>query len=326
MNDLILITEASLEGRSQSPCYLSVVVPLLNEADSLPELYARLKKVVGGLTDHYEIIFVDDGSTDNSFDVLEDLQKKETHIKLIQLRRNYGKATALKMGFNEAQGELIVTIDGDLQDQPEEIPKILAKLEDGNDLVTGWRVVRRDPLRKILASKVFNAVAGRLTGVRLHDMNCGLKGYRREVVESLGNQGAYHRYIPAIAHWKGFRVTEIAVDHQHRQYGTSKYGSERYLRSFFDLLTVMMLTRYLRRPLHLFGIIGMMLIMGGFGISIYLVIGWMMDKWWLGDRPLLLLGALLIGIGVQFAMFGLLAEMVTYESRDEEDVLIRKRL
>ena len=305
---------------------LSIVVPVLNEEESLPELFRRLKHVASGLTDRYEVIFVDDGSTDSSFEVLEGIQRQEPSLTLVQLRRNYGKTAALATRFREASGELVVTIDSDLQDQPEEIPRLLALIEEGYDLVSGWRVKRFDKRNRVLASKVFNRVVGWVTGVRLHDMNCGLKVFRREVIEELAIQGETHRYIPAIAHYKGFRVGELAIEHQPRLHGVSKYGSERYVRSFFDRMTVVMITRYLRRPLHLFGPVGLLMAAAGLGINLYLVIGWLLGYWWLGDRPLLTLGTMLIILGVQIGLFGLLGELVTYVQRGHEEVSVRKRV
>jgi len=305
---------------------LSIIVPVLNESPSLPELVARIRKVVEGLTDQYEIIVVDDGSTDDSFAVLERLRRDDNRLKVIQLRCTHGKATALTAGFKEAQGNLLITMDGDLQDQPEEIPQFLTKIADGHDLVCGWRVRRRDSWGKVLASRLFNRVTGWLTGLKLHDSNCGLKAFRREVMEGLGIHGELHRYIPVIAQWKGFKVSELQVEHHPRRYGTSKYGAERFMRGFFDLLTVMILTRYLRRPLHLFGLFGVAAFAGGMAINLYLVGGWILGKWWLGDRPLLLFGMLLMIVGVQFGLFGLLADIVTYGNRNPDDPSVRNKL
>ncbi len=309
------------------PSYLvSIIVPVLDEAPSLPELVSRIQKTMSALPYHYEIIVVDDGSDDNSFQVLSHLRQEEGRIGVIQLRRTSGKATARAVGFREAKGSHIVTLDGDLQDQPEDIPKLLAKLDEGGDLVCGWRVKRKDPWRKVLASRIFNRVTRWLTGVRVHDANCGLKAFRREVIEDLGIHGELHRYIPVIAQWKGFKVAELPVAHEARRYGASKYGTERFLRGFFDLLTVMMLTRYSRRPLHLFGVFGLAAFVAGSAINLYLVGGWILQKWWLGDRPLLLFGVLLMILGVQFGLFGLLAEMVTYGNRNPDHPSIRNKL
>ncbi len=315
-----------MAGEPQHPYYLSVVIPVLNEAASLPELYQRLTQVVSAVTEQYEFIFVDDGSTDQSFAVLAALQQEDDHLMVMQLRRTYGKATALATGFQHTQGELIITLDADLQDQPEEIPQLIARLEEGYDLVLGWRVQRQDGAGKILASRIFNTVTGWLSGVRLHDMNCGLKGFRRQVLDGLHLRGELHRYIPVLAQWQGFKVGEVAVKHQPRRFGASKYGAERFLRGFFDLLTAMILTRYLQRPLHLFGGMGLGLTLVGFAINLYLAIGWILGKWWLVERPLILLGVLLMIIGIQFCLFGVLAEMMMYTRRDEEEVAIRTRL
>lgn len=305
---------------------LSIVVPVYNEADSLPEFHTRLKDVLSTLTDRHEIIFVDDGSSDRSFEVLEQLQEPGPGVTVVQLRRNFGKAAALATGFREARGQLVVTIDSDLQDQPEEIPKLLDRLKEGYDLVAGWRVKRRDSFRRVLASKIFNRVGGWLTGVRLHDMNCGLKAFRREVIEELVIHGGTYRFIPAIAHFKGFTVGEVAIEHQPRRHGASKYGADRYLGSFFDLMTVVMITRFLRRPLHLFGPLGLVTTAAGVGILVYLVAGWLMGLWWLGDRPLLLVGIMLTILGVLVTLFGLLAELISYVDRGHEEVSVRKTI
>ena len=315
-----------MAGEPQHPYYLSVVIPVLNEAARLPELYQRLTQVVSAVTEQYEFIFVDDGSTDQSCAVLAGLQQEDDHMMVMQLRRTYGKATALATGFQHTQGELIITLDADLQDQPEEIPQLIARLEEGYDLVLGWRVQRQDGAGKILASRIFNTVTSWLSGVRLHDMNCGLKGFRRQVLDGLRLRGELHRYIPVLAQWQGFKVGEVAVKHQRRRYGASKYGAERFLRGFFDLLTVMILTRYLRRPLHLFGGLGLALTVVGLGINLYLAAGWVLRLWWLGDRPLLWFGVVLMIIGVQFVLFGLLAEIVAHAQGEETEVAIRTRL
>ncbi|MCZ6623351.1 MAG: glycosyltransferase family 2 protein [Deltaproteobacteria bacterium] len=315
-----------MQSKREHPYDLSIVVPVLNEAESLPELYQRLREVVGRVTNRWEIVFVDDGSTDRSFEVLAGMRQEDSRIKVIQLRRTYGKAAALTTGFKEAKGALILTMDADLQDRPEEIPRILAKLEEGHDLVCGWRVKRKDLFGKVLASRIFNSATRWLTGVRLHDMNCGLKGYRREVIDGLKIQGELHRYIPVIAQWQGFKVGEVEVEHHPRRHGASKYGREKFMRGFFDLLTAMILTRYLRRPLHLFGGLGLLFAAVGLVINLYLTVGWLLGKWWLGDRPLVLLGVLLMIIGVQFILFGLLAEIVAYTDRSGEEVPIRRKL
>jgi glycosyltransferase involved in cell wall biosynthesis len=300
----------------------SVVVPLFNEAESLSELYVALDAALtqnGGMT---ELIFVDDGSTDTSFEVLKALRRKDERVKIIQLRANHGKTAALAAGFREAQGEIIVTLDADLQDDPKEIPKFLAKLEEGYDLVSGWKARRQDPWTRRVLSAIFNRVTASITGLQIHDFNCGFKAYRRAVVDELKLHGELHRFIPALANWRGFRVAEIEVEHHPRRYGRSKYGMERIPRGFFDLLTVIMLTRYTSKPLHLFGLLGLLLGLAGFGIIGYLSVGWLLGIW-IGARPLLLIGAVLLIAGIQLVSFGLVAEMIVYSSTTQADPPIR---
>jgi glycosyltransferase involved in cell wall biosynthesis len=269
-----------------------------------------------------ELIFVDDGSTDGSFDVLKGLRGKDERVKIVQLRTNQGKATALSVGFREAHGEIIVTLDADLQDDPQEIPKLLAKLEEGYDLVSGWKVTRHDPMTRRLLSTIFNRVTAFMTGLAIHDFNCGFKAYRRAVVTELRLHGELHRFIPALASWRGFRVAEIEVEHHPRRYGYSKYGLERIPRGLFDLLTVIMLTRYTTRPLHLFGLLGLLLGLIGFGIIAYLSVGWFFSQW-IGGRPLLLISAVLVIAGIQLVSFGLVAEMIVYSSATQADPPVR---
>jgi glycosyltransferase involved in cell wall biosynthesis len=301
---------------------LSVVIPLFNEAESLHQLYGALDGVISLYADQGELIFVDDGSTDGSFEVLRALRDKDGRMKIVQLRTNRGKATALAAGFREASGETIVTLDADLQDDPKEIPRLLAKLEEGYDLVSGWKARRQDPWSRRFLSAVFNRVTGFLTGLRIHDINCGFKAYRRPVIDEIKLQGELHRFIPALASWRGFRVAEIEVEHHPRRYGRSKYGMERIPRGFFDLLTVIMLTRYTAKPLHLFGTLGLFLGLAGFGIIGYLSVGWFIGKW-IGARPLLTIGAVLLIAGIQLVSFGLVAEMIAYSSIAREDPPVR---
>lgn len=301
---------------------LSVVIPLLNEAESLPELYAALDVALTPDMGVSEVIFVDDGSTDGSFDVLQGLQLKDKRVKIIQLRSNQGKTVALSAGFREAQGEIIVTLDADLQDGPKEIPKLIAKLEEGYDLVSGWKVRRQDPRSRRILSAIFNWFTARLTGVPIHDFNCGFKAYRRAVAQEIKLYGELHRFIPALASWRGFRVTEVEVEHRQRRYGRSRYGIERIPRGLFDLLTVIMLTRYTAKPLHLFGLLGLLMGLVGFGIIAYLSVGWFLGQW-IGGRPLLLIGAVLVIAGIQLVSFGLVAEMVVYSSATQADPPVR---
>ncbi len=242
---------------------LSFVIPLKNEAESLNELYQRLVDVIERLAVRFELIFVDDGSTDDSLALLQALRGEDARVKIIQFQGNFGKAAALAAGFEHAAGRIVFTMDADLQDDPAEIPAFLKKLDEGYDLVSGWKRIRQDPLSKTLPSRLFNAVTARLTGVRLHDFNCGFKAYRREVLANTPIYGELHRYVPVLAAAKGFKVGEVVVRHHPRLHGRSKYGIERLTRGLFDLLTVLFLTRYLKRPLHFFGGIG--LAVGGIG-------------------------------------------------------------
>jgi len=303
----------------------SAVIPLYNEAQSLEELCSRLTRTLATLTERFELIFVDDGSTDSSFAVLQSLHQRDSRVKAIRFRRNFGKSTALSAGFKKAKGSIIVTLDADLQDLPEEIPTLLNRLEQGYDLVSGWKKKRKDsPIRKI-ASRLFNRVTAFFTGVRLHDFNCGLKCYRRELVDELALYGELHRYIPAIANWKGFRVGEVKVGHHPRKHGESKFGSERYLRGLFDLLTVIMLTKYPEKPLHFFGLLGTILSMSGLAINLYMAILRISGKW-ISNRPLLLLGILLLILGVQFIFFGLMGELIVFSSQREKSYTVKEQL
>jgi glycosyltransferase involved in cell wall biosynthesis len=305
---------------------LSVIVPVLQERGSLPELYRRLTEVLGEVNQEYEIIFVDDGSTDGSVQLCRSLVESDSHVTLVELRRNFGKATALQAGFQVAKGSIIITMDADLQDDPAEIPRFLAALDEDVDLVSGWKKNRQDPITKTLPSKLFNFATSLLTGIKLRDFNCGFKAYRREVVQSLDLYGELHRYIPVLAHANGFRTGEIAVTHHPRVFGKSKYSFERFLRGAFDLITVLFLGSFKRRPLHLFGLIGIALFGIGVLIDAYLSILWLTGTAWIGNRPLLIFGTLLIIVGVQVVIFGLLAEMVTAATYRRSEVvgLIRR--
>jgi len=305
---------------------VSVVIPLYNEEESLAELYARLTETLTGIGGSYELVFVDDGSTDGSYRVLEGLHKSDPgHVSVLSFGRNYGKSAALAVGFESASGDYVITMDADLQDDPAEIPNLLKKLDEGIDLVTGWKYPRHDPLGKRLPSKVINWLTSKLTGVRVHDMNCGLKGYRREVVKDLNLYGEQHRFIPALAHARGFRVDEIKVLHHPRKFGYSKFGAKRFVEGVFDLITVLFLTRYIRKPLHFFGVAGLALLMLGGGIMTYLVVGWFMGRW-IGDRPLFILSILMMIIGIQFISTGLLGEMLTSLTHNRQVPPVRKTL
>jgi glycosyltransferase involved in cell wall biosynthesis len=289
---------------------LSVVVPVRNEERSVELLYDEIQAALDPLERDWEAVFVDDGSTDGSFAALTRLHARAANVRVVRLRRNFGKAAALAAGFRQSRGEVIATLDADGQDDPAEIPRLLAKLDEGFDLVSGWKTKRRDPWRRRLLSRVFNAVTGRISGVRLHDMNSGLKAYRAEVVRGMPLYGELHRFIPVLAHYRGFRIAELPVNHRAREYGRSRYGLERYLRGFFDLITVTFMGRYRHRPLHLFGGLGLALGFVGFVICLYLTVLWFAGHA-IGHRPLLTLGVLLVVVGMQFLSLGLIGEMIT---------------
>jgi glycosyltransferase involved in cell wall biosynthesis len=303
----------------------SVVVPLYNEEKGLEELYNRIVLSLQPLSDSFEVIFVDDGSTDNSFTVLKGLHEKDNRLKVVRFRKNFGKAAALTAGFNEAKGEIIITLDADLQDLPEEIPALLKTMDEGYDLVSGWKSKRKDSFSRRIASRLFNFVTAFYTGVNIHDFNCGFKCYRREVIEELELYGELYRFIPALANWKGFKVGEVKVDHHPRVHGKSKYGSERFLRGFFDLLTVIMLTKYPEKPLHFFGLLGTILSLAGLAINIYMAVLRISGKW-ISNRPILLLGILLLILGVQFIFFGLIGELIVFSSRKGISYTIKEKL
>lgn len=311
----------------EAPLDISVVIPVLDEEENLLPLYEGLSRTLDEIGKRYEIVFVDDGSVDGSFGIVKSIYEGDpVHIRVIQFRRNFGKTAALAAGFKEAQGQLIITMDADLQDDPEEIPKLLTKLEEGYDLVVAWRRERRDPLSKRLPSRIFNLVVSLLTGLRLHDVNCGFKVLRREVADSLKLYGELHRFIPVLAHWRGHKVGELEVVHQPRRHGRSKYGLERFGRGFIDFLVVLFLTYYLKHPLQLFGAIGGTLSLFGFVICSYLTVLWFRGEG-IGSRPLLFAGILAMIVGVQVASIGFLGEMIRNLSyRPEEEYSIRQLL
>lgn len=290
---------------------ISIIIPVFNEEQSLEILFEKIKNVLTeNSIESYEIIFVDDGSDDNSWNIVKNLTDKvDERIKAIKFRKNFGKSYALMAGFSEASGEVIITMDADLQDDPREIPKLLKKIEEGYDLVSGWKEKRNDPLSKTLPSKIFNKVTSYISGLKLHDFNCGFKAYRKEVLEHIELYGDLHRYIPVLAHDLGFRVTEIPVKHHARKYGKTKYGIERFARGFLDLLTVLTITKYLQRPGHFFGGAGILSGIIGFGTLAYLVLIWFMGNRPIGNRPLLFFGILAVILCFQLISIGLLAEI-----------------
>jgi len=294
---------------------ISVVVPVHDEERTVALLFDELQAALEPLDQPWEAVFVDDGSTDGSFAALTRLHNAKDNVRVVRLRRNFGKAAALAAGFAQARGDVVVTIDADLQDDPAEIPRLLAKLDEGFDLVSGWKAHRRDPLSRRALSRIFNWVTGRVSGLRLHDMNCGLKAYRAEVVKELRLYGELHRFIPVLAHYRGHRIAELPVNHRPREHGRSRYGVERYLRGFLDLLTVSFIGRYRHRPLHLFGGLGLGLGAIGFAILVYLTV-LKIGGHAIGERPLLTLGVLLVVVGLQFFSLGLISELIT--SQHEE--------
>ncbi len=293
---------------------ISVIIPAYNEEENIKPLYAKLKQAFGegDANIDYEIIFVDDGSTDNTFNILKEINKKNKNVKVIQFRRNFGQTAALSAGFDYSKGDVLITMDGDLQNDPGDIPLLLEKINEGYDIVSGWRVDRKDPFfTKKLPSKFSNWLALKLTGVKLHDFGCTLKAFRREVVANINLYGEMHRYIPALASGMGVSIAEVKVRHHPRQHGKSKYEITRLIRGLLDLITVKFLLSYSTRPLQLFGIPGIISFFAGFVIGAYLTIGKLFFGMGLADRPLLLLAVLLIFLGVQFVTMGLLGEIIT---------------
>jgi len=300
---------------------ISVVIPGLNEAESLPELTNRLCNALEGKAT-FEIIFVDDGSTDNSWEVIRQMQAAHPQVSGVRLRSNFGKAMALSAGFERARGEIVVMMDADLQDDPADLGKFVEAIEAGADVVVGWKVNRLDPQNRLILSRIFNGTVRVVTGVKLHDMNCGFKAYRAEVLQSIPIYADLFRFIPVFAEWQGFKVAEVPITHHQRKYGKSRYGIERVLRGMFDLMTVTFISRYSRKPMHLFGLIG--LLMGGLGFAIcgYLTAIWFMGEP-IGHRPLLILGTLLVIVGLQFFSLGLISEFLAfqYQRKHHQEVL-----
>jgi glycosyltransferase involved in cell wall biosynthesis len=302
---------------------VSVVIPVLNEKESLPELVRELEHSLSTYS-AWEVLFIDDGSSDGSTEWMSDLCTKNSNFKLLQFYRNYGKAAALSEGFKVATGEYIITMDADLQDDPAEIPNLISKLSDGWDLVSGWKKMRHDPLNKTLPSKVFNFVTRLMTGVKIHDFNCGLKGYKQAVVKSIEVYGGRHRYIPALAGQQKFKITEIVVNHRARQFGETKYGGSRMFHGFFDLITILFLNRYTQQPLHLFGMFGIGFLNVGFIVECFVLY----FKYALGEpfskhMALLMFGIMFIIIGIQFFSIGLLGELMTRSTQGQENRIRR---
>lgn len=307
---------------------ISIVVPLYNEEESLPELCAWIQRIMSENNFSYEIILVDDGSSDGSWNVVKSLKSSDNNIRGLRFRRNYGKSAALNKGFEKAQGDVIITMDADLQDSPDEIPGLYKMIvEEGYDLVSGWKKKRYDSkLTKNLPSKIYNATTRRLSGVKLHDMNCGLKAYRREVVKAIEVYGEMHRYIPVIAKWAGFkRIGEKVVIHRKRQYGVTKFGWERFINGFLDLVSIMFVSRFGRKPMHLFGSLGTILFLTGFSIAGYLAYAKIFfASYKMTERPLFYLGLLAMVLGTQFFLAGFLGELIGRSSSDRNHYLVEE--
>jgi glycosyltransferase involved in cell wall biosynthesis len=309
--------KSKTQGKSSTP-YVSIVVPLYNEEESLSELFAQIAAVMKRMRHNFEIVFVDDGSTDDSFAVLQKLHNQNpTVTKVVRFRRNYGKAAALTAGFREAQGECIITMDADLQDDPEEIPALIEMLNNSFDLISGWKKKRYDSTVFTLPSRIANALTSKLIGLRIHDLNCGLKAYKKEVAKELKIYGDLYRYIPVLAHLAGYKVGEKVVQHHPRKYGHSKYSVGKFYGGFLDLLTILFIAKYIRRPLHLFGIWGLISFLIGAAIDVFLSIEWLLGQTSLSNRPLFMVGFLFIIIGIQFVSIGLLGEMISRQERTE---------
>lgn len=302
---------------------ISAVVPAYNEAESLPQLHRELVAGLDALGMPWEIVYVDDGSRDGSDKVYETLCASDPRVRAILLRRNFGKSAGLATGFRAVRGELVVTLDADLQDDPAELPRMLAALEGGLDLVSGWKVKRHDPVTKTLPSKLFNAVTSWVAGIRLHDFNCGFKLYRREVVDALEVYGELHRFMPALAHWRGFRVGEIGVNHRARRFGRSKFGAARFVNGFLDLLAASFISTSALKPLHVFGRIGVLFLVIGLALGAWFVVQWLNGEP-LRVRPLMLFAAASVLLAIQFILMGLLGEMIAHQSA-RADYPVRKR-
>ncbi len=308
---------------------ISLVIPIYNEEENIPLLYAEIKEVLDTTSYQYEMIFIDDGSSDTSVKVLEELSKEDEKILIIELRRNFGQTAAMSAGFDHASGDIIITMDGDLQNDPHDIPNMVTQLNDGYDIVTGWRYDRKDAfLSRKLPSMIANRLISWITGVSLHDYGCTLKAFRREVTENIRLYGEMHRFIPAIASGMGISFTEVKVNHRARRFGTSKYGISRTIRVLLDLVTVKFLLSYATRPLHVFGTVGVLSAGIGFLMAFIMTLQRFFLDVALADRPLLLLAILLIFMGVQFITMGLLAELVvrTYHESQKKPIYYVRRI
>jgi len=308
---------------------ISIVIPVYNEDESLRELEAWIRKVMAANNFSYEIIMIDDGSTDASWEVINELRAANSHIKGVKFRRNYGKSAALKIGFAEAQGDVVITMDADLQDSPDEIPDLYKMITEGGlDLVSGWKKLRHDPLSKTIPSKFFNKVTRKISKIELHDFNCGLKAYKNEVVKNVDVYGERHRYIPLLAKWAGFKkIDEKIVQHYPRKYGITKFGLERYINGFLDLLTITFIGKFGKRPMHFFGFWGVLFSVGGFGILAFLTISKIIwQEYGIAERPLFYFGILMLIVGMQLFVTGFLAELTIRYSPQKDNYIIEDRI
>lgn len=316
------------------PPDISIIIPLFNEEESLPELCRWIEKVMKDNTFSYEIVFVDDGSKDNSWKVITVLQEQNSNVKGIKFRRNYGKSAALNVGFEAAAGEVVITMDADLQDSPEEIPELFRMIKkEGFDLVSGWKKKRYDPISKTLPTKIFNWATRKMSGVYLHDFNCGLKAYKSEVVKSIEVYGEMHRYIPVIAKWAGFtRIGEKTVHHQARKYGKTKFGIERFINGFLDLLSISFVSKFGKQPMHLFGMLGTIMFLIGFLVTVFLGAYKLYSLYHheaarlVTDQPLFYIALTTMILGTQLFLAGFLGEMISRNSSDRNAYLIEKKI
>jgi len=313
---------------------ISVVVPLFNEDESLPELCAWIDKVMQKNNYSYEVLLIDDGSKDKSWEVIEKISVENSNIKGIKFRRNYGKSAALNVGFAKAEGDVVITMDADLQDSPEEIPKLYNKIAiEGFDLVSGWKAKRYDPLTKTIPTKLFNWAARKASGIYLHDFNCGLKSYKNTVVKSVEVHGEMHRYIPVLAKWAGFaNITEQVVEHQSRKYGVTKFGLERFVNGFLDLLTITFVSRFGKKPMHFFGVLGSLMFMLGFGVFTYITCAKLYAMFAaipaknIADMSGFYIALTSMIIGVQLFLAGFIAEMVSRKTYDRNNYQVEKEV
>lgn len=326
MSVQVLTGESSLVAAA--PLDLTIVIPVYEEAESMTELYRQIIDAVEPLGLSVQIVFVDDGSRDGTLAVLEDIYSRDTRVEVLSLRRNFGKTAALLAGFQRAGGSVVITMDGDLQDDPKEIPRFLHALEQGHDLVSGWKRDRHDPMTKTAPSRLFNFVVRKATGIPLHDFNCGFKAYRLEVLDELKLYGELHRFIPVMAFWKGFRIGELEVEHHPRKFGRSKFGAGRLFKGMLDFLKVMFLTRYLQRPLQLFGILGVgVWLLGMVGFLYILALKVEGQHVFQNHGPLLFLSGIAIISGIQLFMLGLVGEMLRhYAFRPSEEYSVKREL